>query len=42
MSMEQGRLLELIQRSRQGDRQAQEELVEAVQNRVYYHCRKML
>ena len=42
MSMEQGRLLELIQRSRQGDPQAQEELVEAVQNRVYYHCRKML
>ena len=42
MSIEQKTLLELIQRSRQGDRQAQEELVEAVQNRVYYHCRKML
>ena len=42
MSIEQKTLLELIQRSRQGDRQAQEELVEAVQNRIYYHCRKML
>ena len=42
MSIEQKTLLELIQRSRQGDRQAQEELVEAGQNRGYYHCRKML
>lgn len=35
-------LLRLIQRSRQGDRTAQDELVRAVQNRVYYHCKKML
>lgn len=40
--MEQTRLLELIEKSREGDRQAQEELVVATQDRVYYHCKKML
>lgn len=39
--MEQ-QLLDLIQRSRAGDRQAQEKLVGEAQNRVYYHCKKML
>lgn len=40
--MEQSELLELIARSRAGDRQAQERLICAAQDRVYYHCRKML
>lgn len=40
--MEQRELGELIERSRTGDRQAQEKLVLAVQDGVYYHCRKML
>ncbi len=39
---EQGQLLEWIQRSRQGDPEAQEALILAAQNRVYYHCKKML
>ena len=40
--MEQQLLMDLIQRSRAGDRQAQEKLVGEAQNRVYYHCKKML
>ena len=32
----------LIQRGRAGDRSAQEALVRMAQNRVYYHCKKML
>ena len=41
-TVQQERLLELIQRGRAGDPAAQEELVRAVQNKVYYHCKKML
>ena len=40
--MEQRHLEDLIYRSREGDSTAQAELVEAAQNRVYYHCKKML
>ena len=40
--MEQEKLLELIRRSREGVPDAQEELVRTAQNRVYYHCKKML
>ena len=40
--MEQEKLKELIRKSIQGDAAAQEALVLAVQNKVYYHCRKML
>lgn len=40
--MEQEKLLELIRRSREQDPDAQEELVRAAQDRVYYHCKKML
>ena len=39
---EQSQLLEWIQRGRQGDPEAQEALIRAAQNRVYYHCKKML
>lgn len=42
MNREQTDLLELIQRSRQGEPEAQEALILAAQNRVYYHCKKML
>ena len=42
MKETQENLIQLIQRSRQGDPQAQEALVLAAQNRVYYHCKKML
>ena len=42
MKIEQERLLELIRRSREKDLDAQEELVRTVQDRVYYHCKKML
>lgn len=35
-------LQNLIVNSQAGDRQAQEQLILAVQNHVYYHCRKML
>lgn len=38
--MEQRQLEDLICRSRAGDPKAQEALVEAAQNRVYYHCKK--
>lgn len=40
--MKQENLEELIEKSRNGDRQSQEKLVLAVQDKVYYHCRKML
>ena len=40
--MEQRDVTSLIARCREGDTQAQEALVLAVQNRVYYHCKKML
>ena len=40
--MEQTELLELIAKSQSGSRDAQEKLVLAVQNRVYYHCLKTL
>ena len=40
--MEQEELTTLIQRARQGDPDAQDTLVREVQNRVYYHCKKML
>lgn len=40
--MEQEKLKELIQKSIQEDGAAQETLVLAVQNKVYYHCKKML
>lgn len=40
--MDQTALIELIQRSRQGDPEAREGLVRLAQNRVYYHCKKML
>ena len=33
---------ELIEKSRAGDREAQEELIKKVQDQVHYHCRKML
>ncbi len=42
MKTEQEKLLELIRRSREKDLDAREELVRTVQNRVYYHCKKML
>lgn len=35
-------LQRLITESQAGDRQAQEQLILAVQNHVYYHCRKIL
>lgn len=35
-------LQKLITESQAGDRQAQEQLILAVQNHVYYHCRKIL
>lgn len=40
--MDQEKLKDLIQKSIQGDRKAQKTLVLAVQNKVYYHCKKML
>ena len=33
---------ELIEKSRAGDLEAQEELIKKVQDQVHYHCRKML
>lgn len=42
MHIEGEKLLDLIQRSKAGDLEAQEALVQAAQNRVYYHCKKML
>lgn len=40
--MEQNELTELIERARQGEPDAQDTLVRMAQNRVYYHCKKML
>ena len=40
--MEKNELIRLIPRCQTGDAQAQEALVLAVQNRVFYHCKKML
>lgn len=40
--MEQAELILLINKSRQGDPDAQEKLVMETQNRVYYHCKKFL
>ena len=40
--MEESNLHELIRRSREGEKEAQNELVKAVQDRVYYHCQKMM
>ena len=40
--MEQEKLTRLIKQARQGDQSAQEALLAAVQDRVYYHCKKML
>ena len=42
MEMEQEKLKALVEQARQGDPAAQESLLAAVQNRVYYHCKKML
>jgi len=39
---DQVELLGLIEGSRQGDRAAQDALIQLVQKRVYYHCKKML
>ena len=40
--MEQPDLQDLIRRSREGEKEAGNELAKAIQNRVYYHCKKML
>ena len=40
--MEQKKIPDLIPLCKAGDRDAQEELIRLTQNRVYYHCRKML
>ena len=40
--MEPANITPLIQRCLNGDPQAQEELILSAQNRVYYHCKKML
>lgn len=40
--METARMAPIIRRCLAGDAQAQEELILAAQNRVYYHCKKML
>lgn len=40
--MEQEKLLTLIQRSREGDPEAQEGLIRGTQQKIYYHCIKML
>ena len=40
--MEKEAVLRLIPRCLAGDREAKEALVLAVQNRVFYHCKKML
>ena len=42
MKIDEEKLEELIRRSIQGEEEAQEALVQAVQNKVYYHCKKML
>lgn len=40
--MKTGELEELIERSRSGDQEAQGELIRAAQERVYYHCKKII
>lgn len=40
--LSQAELLALIEGSRQGNRAAQDALMQAVQKRIYYHCKKML
>ena len=40
--MEKSELSALIGRCQRGDRQAQETLILETQNRIYFHCRKML
>ena len=40
--MDEQALLSLIERSRRGEPEAQDALVRSAQNRVYYHCKKML
>ena len=40
--MEKSEVISLIPNCLAGDAQAQEALVLAVQNRVFYHCKKML
>ena len=40
--MNQEKLLDLIEKSKLGDRSAQEQLVMTAQNKVYYHCKKFL
>ena len=40
--MERSQLITWIEKSRQGDPDAQEKLVRETQNRVYYHCKKFL
>ena len=42
MTVEQEKLIDLLERSRQGDPKAQDTLIRAAQNRIYYHCKKML
>lgn len=39
---EMNEIIKLIEHSRQGDRQAMEKLIEAIQDQVYFHCRKIL
>lgn len=40
--MDQKQFTRLVERSRSGDRAAQEELIAAVQNLVYFHCCKLV
>ena len=40
--MEQEKLVKLVEQARQGEASAQEALLAAAQDRVYYHCKKML
>ncbi len=42
MKMEQEKLAKLIEKCRQGDSSAQESLIMLTQDRVYYHCLKMM
>lgn len=40
--MKTGELEDLIARSRNADQEAREALIKAAQNRVYYHCKKII
>ena len=42
MRIERGQIQALVEQGRMGEPQAQEALVRLAQNRVYYHCKKML